>query len=88
MLIRSYFNSYSRKLENNLRKMRQRKLKIKQKRSITNKIIPGKIELKHNNDKLIITVYVYDNQKRYYLNKLRKIFTMYKMDKIKFGLNK
>ena len=88
ILIKSYFNSYSRKLENNLRKMRQRKLKIKQKRSITNKIIPGKTELKHNNDKLIITVYVYNNQKRYYLNKLRKIFTIYKMDKIKFGLNK
>nr|QDM58074.1 ribosomal protein S3 [Bacidia sorediata] len=74
ILIKSYFNSYSRKLENNLRKMRQRKLKIKQKRSITNKIIPGKTELKHNNDKLIITVYVYNNQKRYYLNKLRNTY--------------
>ena len=69
-LIKSYFNIYSRKLEN---KIRSRPLRIKVRRLSTNRMLISRPELKHTNDKVFITTYLYNRQKTYYLNKILKI---------------
>ena len=74
--IKSYFNLYSRKLE---KKVRFNKFRIRFKRFrrlSTNRILISKAELKHTSDKVIITLYIYNRQKKYYLNKLKKILTL------------
>lgn len=79
--LKSYFNLYSSKLEN---KVRFRKLRIKYKRFSTNRILISKAELKHTSDKVIITIYIYNRQKKYYLNKLRTISTLDLLQKESF----
>ena len=69
-LIRSYFNIYSKKLEN---KIKIRTLRTWKRRLTTNKILVSKAELKHTSDRVFITVYVYNRQKKYYINKIFKI---------------
>nr|YP_009251082.1 Ribosomal protein S3 [Lecanora strobilina]AMZ84236.1 ribosomal protein S3 [Lecanora strobilina] len=69
-LIKSYFNIYSRKLEN---KIRSRPLRIRARRLSTNRMLISRPELKHTNDKVFITTYLYNRQKTYYLNKILKI---------------
>lgn len=68
--LKSYFNLYSYKLERNARipnlEKRFRKLS-------TNRILVSKAELKHSSDKIIITVYVYNRQRLYYIKKLISI---------------
>jgi len=39
----------------------------------TNRILLSRAELKHTNDKVVITLYVYNRQKKYYLNKINRI---------------
>jgi hypothetical protein len=39
----------------------------------TNRILVSRAELKHTNDKVVITLYVYNRQKKYYLNKINRI---------------
>lgn len=68
--IKSYFNFYSRKLEKNVG---FKKLRLRFRRLSTNRILISKAELKHTNDKVIITLYIYNRQKKYYLNKLKTI---------------
>lgn len=68
--LKSYFNLYSYKLEKNA------KIPILQKsfrKLSTNRILVSKAELKHSSDKIIVTVYVYNRQRLYYINKLIKI---------------
>lgn len=69
-LIRSYFNIYSKKLEN---KIKIGPLRTWKRRISTNKILVSKAELKHTSDRVFITIYVYNRQKKYYLNKIFKI---------------
>nr|YP_009355415.1 ribosomal protein subunit 3 [Coccocarpia palmicola]ARB49960.1 ribosomal protein subunit 3 [Coccocarpia palmicola] len=69
-LIKSYFYLYNHKFENKIRLPRMR---IKQRRLSVNKIFVSKAELKHTNDKIIITLYIYNRQNLYYLNKLKLI---------------
>lgn len=71
--LKSYFNLYSRKLE---KKVRFRKTRIRFRRLSTNRILISKAELKHTSDKVIITLYIYNRQKKYYLNKLKRISTL------------
>lgn len=71
--LKSYFNLYSRKLE---KKVRFRNLRIRYRRLSTNRILISKAELKHTNDRVIITIYIYNRQKKYYLNKLKQITTL------------
>jgi hypothetical protein len=71
--LKSYFNLYSRKLEN---KVRFIKTRIRFRRLSTNRILISKAELKHTSDKVIITLYIYNRQKKYYLNKLKRISTL------------
>ena len=69
-LVKSYFNFYSRKLE---KKIKSRRLRIRGRRLSTNRILISRPELKHTNDKVIVTVYVYNRQKKYYFNKLIRL---------------
>ena len=71
-LIKSYFHLYSRKLE---RKIKSRRLRIRFRRLSTNRILVSRAELKHTSEKVIVTLYVYNRQKIYYLNKIKKIAT-------------
>ena len=66
-LVKSYFNFYSRKLE---KKIKSRRLRIRGRRLSTNRILISRAELKHTNDKVVITIYVYNRQKEYYFNKI------------------
>ena len=68
-LIKGYFNSYNLKIESKLRKKRLRR---KLRKLSTNKIFLGDGEFKHTNEKVNITLYVYNRQKLNYLIELRK----------------
>ena len=70
-LIKGYFNSFNLKLENKLRKER---LRNKSRKLSTNKIFLSNGEFKHTNDKVSITLYIYNRQKYNYLYKLKKIY--------------
>nr|WBP63460.1 ribosomal protein S3 [Cladonia leporina] len=76
-IVKSYFNFYSRKLEKNIK---SRRLRIKARRLSINKILTSKPQLKHTNDQIIITLYIYNRQKIYYLNKLKRIASLDVMD--------
>ena len=78
-LVKSYFNFYSRKLE---KKVKSRRLRIRARRLSTNRILVSRAELKHTNDKVIVTIYVYNRQKKYYLNKINKIATIDNIDNL------
>nr|YP_010632387.1 ribosomal protein S3 [Lepraria finkii]WBP63105.1 ribosomal protein S3 [Lepraria finkii] len=78
-LVKSYFNFYSRKLEKKIKSPRLRK---RGRRLSTNRILTSKAELKHTNDKVIITIYIYNRQKKYYLNKINRIDTIDHMDNL------
>ena len=71
-LIKSYFNSYHLELESLLRK---EKLRRKYRKISTNKIFISDGEFKHTNDKVNITLYVYNKQKLNYLLKLKKRYS-------------
>ena len=68
--IKSYFNLYNYKLE---RKASIRNLETSLRELSTNRILVSKPELKHNSDRIIITVYVYNRQRSYYISKLISI---------------
>ena len=70
-LIRSYFNSLNKKIERKLRKDRIRKKLIKKS---SNKIYLSDGEFKHTNDKVIITLFVYNRQRINLLSKLKKLY--------------
>ena len=72
-LVKSYFNFYSRKLE---KKIKSRRLRIRGRRLSTNRILISRAELKHTNDKVVVTIYVYNRQKKYYFNKIIRIATI------------
>jgi hypothetical protein len=78
-LIRSYFNLYNFKLE---RKIRKTRLLRRFKRLSSHKIYVSNGEFKHTNDKVIITVYLFNRQRHNYILKMNKIylkkFTVYK----------
>ena len=69
-LLKSYFNLYSPALERNVRFPRLRRWL---RRLSTNRMLVSRAELKHTSDKVIITVYVYNRQKTYYIRKLFRI---------------
>lgn len=68
-LIKGYFNSYNLNIESKLRKERLRR---RLRKLSTNKIFVSDGEFKHTNDKVNITLYVYNRQKLNYLLKLKK----------------
>ena len=78
-LVKSYFNFYSRKLE---KKIRSRRLRMRVRRLSTNRILVSRAELKHTNDKVVVTIYVYNRQKKYYINKINRIATIDQIDNL------
>lgn len=78
-LISSYFNIYNCELEE---KIKVRHLRIRARRSSTNRMLVSKAEVKHTNDKAVITIYVYDRQAIYYQNKINRISSIDQMDKL------
>src|SRR6195952_2482004 len=71
-LIKGYFNTYHLSLESLLRKARLRR---RYRKMSTNRIFVSDGEFKHTNDKVNITLYVYNRQKLNYLLKLKKRYT-------------
>lgn len=71
-LVKGYFNSYHLELESLLRKARLRR---RFRKISTNRIFISDGEFKHTNDKVNITLYVYNKQKLNYLLKLKKRYT-------------
>ena len=78
-LIKSYFNMYSRKLEN---KIKSRRLRIRVRRLSTNRILVSRPELKHTSDKIVVTLYVYNRQEKYYINKIKRIASIDNIDNL------
>ena len=70
-LVKSYFNSYNLKLEKKVRKIKLRKKSLKKS---LNKIYLSDGEFKHTNDKVTITLYVYNRQKINFFIKLKKFY--------------
>lgn len=92
-LIKGYLNSYNLNIESKLRKERLRR---RIRKLSTNKIFVSDGEFQHTNDKVNITLYVYNRQKLNYLLKLKKRYTsLFKKEKFlnklklirKVGLN-
>jgi hypothetical protein len=73
-LIKSYFYLYHVKNKNKYKQTpRIRRLRIRLRRLSINRIFVSKAEIKHTNNKVLFTVYIYNAEKRYLLNKLKKI---------------
>jgi len=70
-LIKSYFNLYNLKLE---RKIRSNKLLRRLRKLSSNKIYVSNGEFKHTNNKVIITLYLFNRQKFNLEKKIRKGF--------------
>lgn len=68
-LIKSYFNLCNFKLE---RKMRKRKLMRRLKRLSSHKIYVSNGEFKHTNNKVLITLYLFNRQEHNYRLKIKK----------------
>ena len=79
-LIRGYFNLYNNKIRAKIRKHGSRRFEIRKSRRLMNKIFFGKPELKHTNNSVIITVYLYNADKKYLINKIKKIPAIYKLN--------
>ena len=69
-LVKSYFNLYSRKLE---KKINARRSRVRGRRLSINRILISRAELKHTNDKVVVTIYVYNRQVKYYFNKMMRV---------------
>ena len=67
--IRNYFYLYNIKIES---KIRRKKIFNRRRKLSTNRIFLSKGEFKHTNNKVIITLYIYNKQKNNYLLKLKK----------------
>jgi hypothetical protein len=68
-LIKSYFNIYNKKVESYIRTKR---LLRRLRKLSSNRIFISNGEFKHTNNKVTITLYVYNKQKNNYLLKLKK----------------
>jgi hypothetical protein len=70
-LIRGYLNFYF-----NERILESKHLMARFRRLSVNKIFVSKAELKHNNSKVIITLYIYNEERRVLLRKIKRLETM------------
>ena len=72
-LLKGHLNLYSNRLKRTVVKIKSRRVEIRNARQSIKKILVSKPELKHTNSKVTITVYIYNAEKKYYLNKIKKI---------------
>ena len=70
-LIKSYFNLYNLKLE---RKIRSNRLLGRLRKLSSNKIYVSNGEFKHTNNKVVITLYLFNRQKFNLDKKIKKAF--------------
>lgn len=68
-IIRNYFYLYNKKIE---RKLRKKALYRRFRKLSSNRIFISKGEFKHTNNKVMITLYVFNKQKNNYIFKLKK----------------
>lgn len=68
-LIKSYFNFYNLNFES---KIKSKRMRTRTKRLSTNRIFVSRGEFKHTNNKVTITLYIYNRQKKYFFNKIRQ----------------
>ncbi len=85
-LIKSYFNLYSGKLEDNKNKKSPR-LRMRVRRLSVNRILVSRAELKHTSDNVIITIYIYNRHQKYYLKKIIKTILTLNINKLQIILN-
>jgi hypothetical protein len=69
--IKNYFYLFNRKIE---RKIRRKKIYNRHRKLSINRIFLSKGEFKHTNNKVIITLYIFNKQKNNYLLKLKRIY--------------
>ena len=67
-LLKSYFNLYFTK-----KLLKNKRILARFRRMAVNKVFLSKAELKHTSSKVIITLYVYNEEKRALINRLRRI---------------
>jgi len=85
-LVKSYFNFYFKKKK--IKKYKGKKKIFKRKRSISrklsaNKIFVAKGDLKHTSSKVVITLYLYNTEKKFLIRKIKKqIFDLYTPNKV------
>jgi hypothetical protein len=70
-LIKSYFSLFNNLIE---KRIRTRRLLLRFKRLSSNKIFISNGEFRHNNNKVIITLYIFNRQKHNYFLILKKMF--------------
>lgn len=82
-LIKSYFNFYfSQEI------IKSKRIAMRFRRLATRKIFVSKADVKHTNDKVIITLYVYNQEKRYLDRNVKKLaYTIFPSDIILFYKN-
>ena len=66
--LKSYFNLYSCSLE---KKINLLPLRIRFRKLSTNRILISRAELKHTSDKVIVTLYIYNRQEKYFRNNMK-----------------
>ncbi len=69
-IIKGYFNLYNYKEQ---KKINKKNIPIRFRRLSILNIFVSKAEIKHTNSKVIITIYIYNRQKKYLMNKLDNI---------------
>jgi Mitochondrial ribosomal protein (VAR1) len=79
--IKYYFNLFNTKYENKISSLNK---SIKLRRLSINKIFVSKVEVKHTSSKINITIYIYNRQKKYFLNKIKKIDRVLQLNNTKF----
>lgn len=82
-IIKSYFNSSIAIEDKNAKSQAKTRFFTRYKRTSLKNIFVGKAELKHTNDKVIITLYVFDGERNFLMKKFnsfrRLVFTNYKL---------
>ena len=71
-LIKSYFN-----LSPLLKMKKSKRVQVRFKRLSLNRILVSKAEMKHTNHKVIITVYLYNRNKKFFYNKLKNLYKVF-----------
>lgn len=69
-LVRSFFNLYNINIE---RKMRTKRLLLRRRRLSQNKIFVSNGEFRHTNNKVLVTLYLFNRQRRSYYNRMKKL---------------
>lgn len=82
-LVKSYFNFYfSNKI------IKSKRIAMRFRRLATRKIFVSKADVKHTSSKVIITLYVYNQEKRYLKRNIKKLtYTIFPSDSILFYKN-